>query len=178
MQIANALKAIHALGMSARTMDANKMLVTDEDRIRFNGCAIADILEPTSQTALELQCLDLNDFGSLILSLGTSFTKNKPMEQFVRSYSDPLRVTTDWLLRADSDRSITTFLSLISSATMDYFNASLSDDDTLQSHLNRELENSRIVRLLMKINTINERPEYEKDPMWNDLRSKGANQVI
>ncbi len=55
VQISNALRAIHAQGLSARLISADKFLVTDEDRIRFNGCAIGDLLSPTKQPLADLQ---------------------------------------------------------------------------------------------------------------------------
>lgn len=40
--------------------------------------------------------------------------------------------------------------------------------DTLEANLGTELENSRLVKLLSKLNFINERPEFEKDPRWQE----------
>ena len=173
VQISNALKAIHEQGLSARIIAADKILVIDQDRIKFNGCAIADILDPPMQASFELQRKDLRDFGSLIVSLGAAHTKNRPLEHFERTYSAPLREAVAWLLHAGQESDITTFLNTIGSATMDCFNTAESDDDLLQVYLNRELENSRLVRLLLKLGTINERPEYANDPMWDDYGPLG-----
>ena len=173
VQASNALKAIHEQGLSGRTIAADKLLVTDQDRIKFNGCAIADILEPSLQASVELQSKDLRNLGSLIVSLGTAHTKTRPLEHFERSYTTPLRDAVDWLLRSGQDGNISTFLGMIGPATMDCFNTAESDDELLQVYLNRELENSRLVRLLLKLGTINERPEYAKDPMWDEYGPRG-----
>lgn len=173
VQISNALKAIHEQGLSARTIAADKLLVIDQDRIKFNGCGIADILDPSFQATLELQSKDLRDLGSLIISLGTAQIKTRPLEHFERSYNAPLREVTDWLLRCGQEDNISTLLSMIGHATMDCFNTVESDNDLLQVYLNRELENSRLVRLLLKLGTVNERPEYARDPMWDDYGSRG-----
>lgn len=173
VQISNALKAIHEQGLSARTIAADKLLVTDQDRIKFNGCAVADILEPSTKASVELQHKDLRDMGGLIVSLGAAHTKNRPLEHFERSYNAPLRDAVEWLLRSGQDDSISTFLNVIGPATMDCFNTAENDDELLQVYLNRELENSRLVRLLVKLGTINERPESAKDPMWDDYGPRG-----
>ena len=39
-------------------------------------------------------------------------------------------------------------------------------DDSLYADLSREVENARLVRLLTKLNFINERPEFEHDRQW------------
>ncbi|KKY20418.1 putative polybinding protein-dependent poly [Diplodia seriata] len=41
-------------------------------------------------------------------------------------------------------------------------------EDTLTSNLGRELENGRMVRLMAKLNLINERPEFENNPQWSE----------
>lgn len=173
VQMSNALKAIHEQGLSGRIIAPDKLLVTDQDRIKFNGCAIADILDPPLQTSVELQSKDLRDLGNLIVSLGTAHTKNRTLEHFERSYNSPLKEAVDWLLRSGQDDNISTFLHMIGPATMDCFNTAESDDELLQVYLNRELENSRLVRLLLKLGTINERPEYANDPMWDDYGPRG-----
>ena len=173
VQITNALRAIHTQGMSARLVAADKILVTDEDRIRFNGCAIADILNPTDQAPVDLQREDLGYLGSLIVSLGTPLAKNRALEHFERSYSQPLRDTVGWLLHAGDERNVMSLVTRIGPATMECFNIAESDDDMLQAYLNRELENSRLLRLLLKLGTINERPEYTKDPLWDDYGPRG-----
>jgi PAB-dependent poly(A)-specific ribonuclease subunit 3 len=41
-----------------------------------------------------------------------------------------------------------------------------SYNDHIEGYLSRELENARLVRLLMKMGFINERPEFEHNPHW------------
>jgi PAB-dependent poly(A)-specific ribonuclease subunit 3 len=41
-------------------------------------------------------------------------------------------------------------------------------DDQLNYDLSRELENGRLVRLMAKLNFVNERPEYELDRQWSE----------
>ena len=174
VQIANALKAIHNMGLAARLMDAKRWLLTDDDRIRFNACGLADILDPSSAPLLEFQRTDLHHLGKLIFTLGTANAHNKvrPADHFARIYSTRLKTTVEWLqsqtISPESTGTIDDLLHIIATNSIDAFDASLRLDDTLMYNLNRELENSRLVRLLFKLNAINERPEYENDLQWRD----------
>lgn len=174
VQIANALKAIHSAGLAARVIDPSKILLTGENRIRLNACAILDVIQADTHRALaENQRLDLYLFGKLILALGTSnasqHNQGKAMDAFSKFYSPRLREVTGWLLDHVSPHrndGIDSFLTQITSEMVTAFDNSLHQDDALESALARELENSRIVRLVTKMNFINERPEYEHDRQW------------
>ncbi|MCJ1437505.1 PAB-dependent poly(A)-specific ribonuclease subunit 3 [Xylographa pallens] len=168
IQIANALKTIHSAGLAARVVDATKILVTSKNRIRLNACAILDVVQHDSnRTLVELQREDLVHFGRLLLAIGTnnptvSHSLSKTIDQFTRSYSTPLKEKTLGLLGIGNGKidSIDNFLVGLESQLMSTFDSALHHDDELTSTLNRELENSRLVRLMTKFNFILERPEY------------------
>lgn len=40
--------------------------------------------------------------------------------------------------------------------------------DVIENELAKEVENSRIFRLLCKLGAVNERPEYNLDPQWSE----------
>ena len=177
VQIANALKAIHGLALAARVIEPSKILLTSKNRIRLNACAILDVVQHDSPRPLiDLQREDLLQFGRLILAIGTNTPTvvhniSKAMEQFARSYSSQLKNRVFWLLgmiTADKTESIDTFINGLSSQILTSFDASLHLDDQLNSELNRELENSRIVRLMTKLNFITERPDYSVDRQWSE----------
>ena len=177
VQIANALKAIHSAGLAARVIDASKVILTSENRIRLNACGIMDVVKhDTPLTLVELQRQDLYQFGQLILALGTknpakNFPLAKAMESFSLPYTPRLREAVSWLLShepPENSLDIDVFLSIIATDVIKVLDASLHLDDALHKDLNLELENSRIVRLLTKLNFINERPEYEHEPQWSE----------
>ena len=178
VQIANALKTIHSAGLAARIIDPGKVIMTSENRIRLNACGIMDVIQhDTLQSMADLQRLDLHQFGQLILKLGTSTLTNtitKPkqlLEQFSKLYSPHLSGSVSWLSdhgRAERTDGIDVFLNNIAEAAFVIFDASLHVTDELSSDLARELENSRLVRLLTKLNFINNRPEYEQDSRWSE----------
>lgn len=173
VQIANAIKPLHEAGMAARLIDAHKMLVTDENRIRFNGCALADVLDPSTKSLAGLQSLDFEGLGNTMVWLATFQPRNKAFDHLLRAYSPRLIHTIEWLLQIDGARTIDSFVEIVSSASIDSFDAALHADDNLQFNLGRELENSRIARLLLKLNSINERPEYDDDPSWSEFGPRG-----
>ncbi|KAK2792891.1 PAB-dependent poly(A)-specific ribonuclease subunit 3 [Onygenales sp. PD_12] len=176
-QIASALKAIHSVGLAARVIDPSKVLLTGKNRIRLNACAILDVVQHDSQRSItDLQHQDLADFGQLILTLGANsptvmHNPTKAMEHFTRAYTPQLKNSVFWLLgglQKDQERNIDIFITGISSQLISTFDSALHLDDQLTSDLCRELENARLVRLLTKLNFINERPEYEHDRQWSE----------
>lgn len=93
------------------------------------------------------------------------------MEHFNRAYSSQLNSSVFWLLsglQKDQERTIDIFVSGIASQLISTFDSSLHLDDQLNYDLSRELENARLVRLVTKLNFINERPEYEHDRQWSE----------
>ncbi|KAI9370555.1 hypothetical protein BJX61DRAFT_535561 [Aspergillus egyptiacus] len=176
-QIANALKTIHSNGLAARVIEPSKILLTGRNRVRLNACAIMDVVQFEAQRSVaDLQRQDLVHFGQLILTLGANqpsvmHNPAKSMEHFTRLYSPQLKTTVMWLLGAtqkDQERNIDLFITGISSQLMSTFDSALQLDDQLTFDLGRELENGRLVRLLTKLNFVNERPEYEHDRQWSE----------
>lgn len=176
-QIANALKAIHSNGLAARIVEPSKILLTAKNRVRLNACAIMDVVQYEAQRPVtDLQRQDLVNLGQLIVTLGANqpgVMHNPPraMEHFSRSYTPQLKSSIFWLLNGmqkDQERNIDIFITGVSSQLMSTFDSSLHLDDQLTSDLSRELENGRLVRLMTKLNLINERPEYEHDRQWSE----------
>ena len=176
-QIGSALKMVHAANLAVRCMDASKVILTDKSRIRLNACSVLDVVQYEAQRPLvELQQEDFLHFGKLILSIATnSLSLNQAMksavDQLGRTYSVELKETVTWLLTPAQPpvlKSIDDFISGISVHLVSAFDSSLHTQDTLTSELSRELENGRLVRLMAKLGTINERPEYEGDRNWSE----------
>ncbi|KAL1302662.1 hypothetical protein AAFC00_003028 [Neodothiora populina] len=185
VQLASALKAIHSIGLAARLMIPQKVLVTSKNRLRLNSCGILDITQYDQGRSLaELQQDDMLQLGRLILCIATKnptshHNMQKSLDHVGRMYSEKLREVVTWLLTPPpqsaipqavpgtagaaappaTDHTIDTFLGLISSQLVLIFDASLHEGDALTSNLARELENARLVRLLTKLNMILERPE-------------------
>lgn len=173
-QLASALKIVHNSGLAARVLDTSKVLVTSKNRVRLSGCAVLDVIQHESATPLpQLQRQDLVNLGLTILSVGANVadaSQNfaRAMDQFKRYYKPDLQNAVVWLYSAQQhqDRTVDQFITLVSSQIIASFDAALHADDSLNTELAREIENARLVRLLTKLNFVNERPEYEHDRQW------------
>ena len=175
VQIASALKIIHENNLAARVIDPSKILHTSKNRIRLNACGILDIVQfDNPRSLLDLQREDLVQFGRLVLCLGTNNTTvthnlSKAMEQFGRTYSARLKDRVFWLLGSMNHakfEGIDAFNNSIDGHIISAFDSQQQLTDQLTTELNRELENSRITRLMFKLNFITERPDYSHDRQW------------
>ncbi|TAQ85954.1 hypothetical protein B7494_g5721 [Chlorociboria aeruginascens] len=175
VQLASAIKAVHAANLAVRCMEPSKVLLTDKNRIRINACSILDVVQHEAQRSLsELQQEDFIHLGKLILSIATngSATNIKlAVDQIGRTYTTEFRDTIIWLLtpaQAPATKNIGELLGGISGHIVSIFDNILHESDTLASELTRELENGRLARLVMKLGTINERQEYDGDLAWSE----------
>jgi PAB-dependent poly(A)-specific ribonuclease subunit 3 len=174
VQVASAMKSVHAENLAIRCMNASKVVLTETNRIRFGACSILDVVHHDVQkTMTELQQEDFYHFGRLILSLATSnpAPNQTSIEQLPRLYSKDLRSIIHWLLTPElpeQSKTIDVFLPKISTYLVASLNSSLQAEDELRYEMSRELENGRIARLLMKLGTINERQDYAGDRNWGE----------
>jgi PAB-dependent poly(A)-specific ribonuclease subunit 3 len=180
-QIASALKAIHGSGLAARLITPSKILLTAKNRIRLNACAIMDIVQfENARPVSEAQVDDFVQLGRLILCIANNnptahLQMQKSMDYITRSYTARLKECIQWLLNPQPaagapsspttavpmQKDIDTFLAGIADQLASVFDSELHAQDTLTNTLGRELESSRIARLLIKLNMINERPELD-----------------
>lgn len=70
IQIAAALRAIHASGLACRALDLNKIIVYG-NKIMISFCGIQDVLDPDSTPIQQQQNEDLNMFGNVVVALAT-----------------------------------------------------------------------------------------------------------
>lgn len=171
VQLASALKAVHSNGLAARVLTTSKVILTTKNRIRLNACGILDVVQPYEANKLSsLQEDDLHQLGRLILVLATAnplvASSTKSIELMSRNYSQRLRDFVASLINSSATstiqpiRDIDALLPNIADQAFVSFENALHLEDTLYSDLNRELENSRIVRLFAKLGFVNERPEF------------------
>lgn len=183
VQIGSALKAIHGASLAARLITPSKVLLTSKNRVRLNACSIMDVVQhDNSRGIADLQADDLIQLGRLILCIATNsstahLNMPKSMDQITRSYTGRLKECIQWLITPPPPpgtptsptkseggamhKDIDAFLSGIADQFAAVFDSTLHAEDVLVSTLGRELESSRLVRLLVKLNFINERPELD-----------------
>jgi PAB-dependent poly(A)-specific ribonuclease subunit 3 len=180
VQIASAIKSVHTASLAVRCMDPSKVILTEKGRIRLNACSVLDVVQFDANRPLaELQQEDFILFGKLILAIATNNLSvmsptaqlKGPVEHLTRTYSQDFRDVITWLLTASSaaPKDINEFLHGISSHVVSALDSSLHANDSITSTLSGELENGRLVRLLAKLGSINERPDYDSDVRWSEV---------
>lgn len=177
-QIANALKTIHSSKLAARCLDPSKIILTNKNRIRLNACAVLDVVHFENRRPLhDIQQDDFVQFGRTLLCLATNTLPahltnlNVSIEQMSRTYSVELRDTILWLLtpqQAPAVKGIDEFIRGISTHIISSFDHVLHSEDQSTSELYKELENGRLLRLMMKLSTVNERHEFDGDRAWSE----------
>ncbi|KAI1299695.1 hypothetical protein F5Y03DRAFT_365325 [Xylaria venustula] len=181
VQLSSALKVIHKAKLAARCIDITKVILTEKNRIRLSACSIFDVIHyEAHRRTEELQQEDFFSLGKLVLSIGTNTpTRNIQdlralLEQLGRTYSEELKERVAWLLSAPQAQYKTAdqLIRDLAPHVDDMFVASSNAYDETVNHLGRELENGRLVRLLAKLGTINERPEYDGDLNWSETEHR------
>lgn len=104
-QISSALKTIHSAGLSARSLEPNKILMTSKNRLRISCSGLLDVLQydGISQTTAMHQQEDLLSFGKLIVTLACNSpqsSSNLPQsfEYVQRFYTPDLKNVALYLL--------------------------------------------------------------------------------
>ncbi|CAB3992243.1 PAB-dependent poly(A)-specific ribonuclease subunit PAN3-like [Paramuricea clavata] len=180
IQLSSALRSIHSMMMACRVIEPSKILVLSNSRLRINGCGIFDVLDTNSSTTMvqHFQQEDLITFGRLILMLACYSLQavnreniQQSMEFINLKYSNDLKNLILYLLRQpppNHAKSINDVMPMIGARFYTQLDATQVRCDVLQGELAKEMENSRLFRLLCKMGGINERPEYNMDPSWSE----------
>eukprot|EP00299_Pterocystis_sp_00344_P013588 c6675_g1_i1.p1 GENE.c6675_g1_i1~~c6675_g1_i1.p1 ORF type:complete len:268 (-),score=50.10 c6675_g1_i1:118-921(-) len=157
------------------------IVLTGKNRVRLSGFGLADILglyDCTSAASLRhAQFEDILCLGKVILQLAcqsptAALNIPKALETMSQRYSPHLR---DYVSQLLSNSGISfpsareaSASSLLTPRLSAFAEAALAYSDDLETLLSRELESSRISRLLMRLGFINERPSFEMDPNWSE----------
>ncbi|KAF8346742.1 hypothetical protein F5887DRAFT_960811 [Amanita rubescens] len=177
VQISSAIKQVHDARLAVRTVDATKILVTGQNRVRIGSCGLIDILtHDTPQDITNLQQDDLVMFGRLLyvlccstLAVTNGAVFQKSLDTIGRQYSHDLKNAILFLMsKGGQHRTIDQLLDMIRGKVLIDLNDALIATDRLENELLSELENARLVRLLCKFGFINERPEFARDPRWSE----------
>ena len=161
------------------TAHALQQQLRQQPRLRLSCCGLLDFLTYESAKEAQRPVLvaqqqqeDLQAFGKLCLVLACNSMQaieqskwQQSLELVSRNYSPDLRALICHLLSA-KHRSVNDIMPMIGArfyAQLDLCNQRF---DVLEHELIKELDNSRLFRLLCKLGCINERPEHRLDPQW------------
>lgn len=172
-----AVRAVHQSGLACRTLDPTKIIVTGK-RLRLSFLGISDIVlyDPECFKLINhYQQEDLTSLGKLMVALATKSLQSIQRERIQQSidmisriYSADLRHLIIYLLSNNGERTITEIMPMIGARFYIQVDAIQTQNDILENELAKELENGRLYRLLVKLASINERPEFNMDMSWSE----------
>jgi len=176
IQIARAIKVVHDTGMAVRIIDATKVLVTGQNRVRISSCGVVDVLtyDARAPDVAIMQQEDLMMFGKLVFALCTNNLAAmnnfaKAVENVGRHYSAELKAVALFLVSKPApNKTIGHLFEMFGGRMLAEMDEMQNTVDRLESELMSELENARLVRLLCKFGFINERPEFAREPRWSE----------
>ncbi|KAG8452860.1 hypothetical protein GDO86_004595 [Hymenochirus boettgeri] len=182
VQLSSALRTIHTAGLACRVMDPTKILITGKTRLRVNCVGIFDVLtydgSQNNPVALmpQYQQADLISLGKVVLALACNSLAGiqrenlqKAMELVSMNYSSDLKNLILYLLTEQNRlRSVNDIMPMIGARFYTQLDAAQMRNDVIEEDLAKEVQNGRLFRLLAKLGTINERPEFQKDPAWSE----------
>lgn len=183
IQLSSALRTVHAAGLACRVIDPSKILLIGNSRLRINGCGIFDVLSfdaSNSPNAMipHFQQEDLTSLGKLVLALACYSLQavqrehiQQSLEYMAVNYSSDLKNLIIYLLSSPLSahmKSVNDIMPMIGARFYTQLDAAQVKCDVLEGELAKEMENGRLFRILCKMGTINERPEFSMDPSWSE----------
>lgn len=177
IQLTSALRAIHANGLAARCVDLSKILVVGKAKLVLSACGLLDVLTPEHVPMQQQQNEDLFALGRVIVALATGNVAASRRDLITQSlqhvgqhYSADMKNLITFLLVTNQQgrRSINEIMPMIGARFYAQLEQLQVRNDILETELTKELENGRLFRLLCKLNTVVERPEFNMDPQWSE----------
>ncbi len=172
-QLVSALRTVHELGLTFRGVRAEHVLVTGRNRVRFAGAGVLDVLEhdhaPQPHSASTRQ--DVISLGKLLLQLAvrsptahTAANLKASLDAVSAAYSTSFSFVL--MVMITQAVSAGELCKMLWPQMVAELNGALEHGDVMESLLAREAENGRLLRLLLKLGYVNERPEHEGDAAW------------
>ncbi|XP_066256175.1 PAN2-PAN3 deadenylation complex subunit pan3 [Euwallacea similis] len=179
IQLTSALRLIHSNVLACRSLDPTKIVLTSKNRLRLSCLAVMDVVLHDSNSALNHLALvhhyqqeDLTALGKLVLALACKSTVAVQRENIStaldivnRTYTIDLRNLIMYLL-ANQRRSVTDLMPMIGARFYTQLDNVHNQVEILEGELTKEVQNGRLFRLMSKLATINERPEFNMASTW------------
>jgi|TARA_B110000091_G_C13802442_1_gene470875 PAB-dependent poly(A)-specific ribonuclease subunit 3 len=174
-QLVTALRAIHALGLACRVIHPLRILWTSPNRIRINCVGVLDVLESDSQKTLEeLQREDIFKLGRLILELTTRLPIEhlqrlgiqEALDGVAQHYSVEVVNLIKMLMQGQS--SVYELCTMLTGQLVGQLDQTYAHSDALENELSKQFNSGRMLRVLLKTNLVNGRPEMGMDRNWSE----------
>ncbi|CAD7695423.1 unnamed protein product [Ostreobium quekettii] len=167
-QLAAVTRVAHSSGLAFRPecLIPSKVLLTSGGRLRVGSIGILDVLDGErvqNEDLTVLQRRDLLGVGKLILSLATVGCEMGvgPLDHCGLHYSVELVRLINSLMMASEGNHLSSWQHLagaLSERSLAALDSANMHNDALLHELAKEVENGRLLRLLVKLGLINERP--------------------
>jgi PAB-dependent poly(A)-specific ribonuclease subunit 3 len=167
-QLLTALRCAHDQKISFRGgVSLHHVLLTGRNRVRIASAGLMHILEPGRDRTGEEEHMreDVAGLARIMLTLAcmspAALRSPKDSVEFISGrYSKEL--TTLIAMPFQRPCSVYDVLALCSRGLLVEMDELYSHSDALEEHLSKQLETSRLNRVMVKLNLVNERPEYGK----------------
>lgn len=180
IQLTSALRYIHGAGLACRTLDPTKILILGKSRLLVNCGGIFDVLtyDPNSSNPMAAMTVyqqeDLVSLGRIVLALScNSFIAiqrenlQQSMELVTTNYSNDLRNLIMYLLtNPQRVKSVNDLMPMIGARFYTALDTCMQRSDTLEVELQKDVESTRMLRLLTKLSTVVDRTELNMDTAW------------
>ena len=172
-QLLAGVRHVHSRHMAIRSISPSHVLLTSGARFRIANVGVVDVLEFESRKSLgDMQLADLYCLGCVVLAVATRSTMGNSkavesgMAMLQQHYSQELYQAVGALL--SGTRSADQLCHLVCDKMCDELDFALASSDALHLNLQHEYENGRLLKLLLKLGCINERPEHALSPSWSE----------
>ena len=166
ISLTSSLFAIHATQMACRCVSSSRILVTGRGRIWIGNAGITDVLEFESRKSLaELQRADLHGMGTLLLemtcrcsgSARPSAMKNS-LQQISASGFSVQWVQFLMMILSPQPLHIQQVMQTLGTRTFQSLSNMTRHAEALDRLLSRQIENGRLLMLLLKMGLVDDRP--------------------
>lgn len=189
-QLCCTLRAVHGAGLAvggAIALSPSKIIrcpcasfpnarTNFSSRVRLSAIGVADVLRPDLVGLVSskghgvglAQKDDLRAVGNLLAVLACGQNQAQVIDHVTSARhrcSQPLWHLISGLA-SGSISDCATFTQLVAPVALESIEAERAANDRLESELAKELENGRLLRLLVKLGFVNERPDGDMDTEW------------
>jgi len=176
VQLTSALRSVHSAGLALRPacLHPSKVLCTGFGRIRVNCIGMMEALggEVDRDDLHHLHRQDLSAVGQLMLTLAcVGISPSPSLDVCAAHYSmEFTRIVAALCASADGGQlgSWRQLAGAMADRTMAEMDALSVFNDTTVLELAKECENGRLLRLLIKLGFVNERPDLDGDTQWSE----------
>ena len=163
---------VHSHGLSlGPSLTPSKLLITNKIRIRANAVGMHNLLQKhLRQNVQEQQAEDVWRVGQLLMLMACRTANSTSLEVVSRNYSKQFAQLLQNILTIQKGilPNGSYFAHLLGQHAFTELSKINMLNDMLYENLYKELQNGRLLRLLVKLGMINERPDDSTSMQWAD----------